>query len=163
MFDRISKLFKSSTVVAVLLLSGCGGGSPTTANGGSITINPTATTWTVTPVACGGPYNYHEVVITVFNAKNVPVANQSISVTLDLTAGTFTDIPRMYLYDDPTWVGDANTPPTTAPVGGSYTTSTTSDGTKRLIVGVDLGCTYKGNLNVYSGALFQTATFEVKS
>ena len=161
MFKQISKLALSSVVVAALLLSGCGGGTGTTAQGGSITINPSSIAWNITAGACGGPFNYHEVVITVLNSNKVPVANAGLTVTLDLANATYSGGPAMTLYDDPTWISGSFTPPTTAPVGARYATSTGGDGTKRLIVGVDLGCTYKGNLNVYSGALFQSVNIAI--
>jgi len=172
MFDRISKLFKSSAVVAALLLSGCGGGSPATANGGTITINPAKLNVSVSGINSGtgncngAEMTYTAFVISVFNANGIPVADAPLSVTLDWGNGTQLGgiyTPCMYLYDDPTWLGGSSTPPTSAPVGNRYTTSTGSDGTITLIVGTDLTTTYTGNLNAYSGALYAQSVLTITS
>ena len=165
MFNQISKLFKSLTVVAFLLLSGCGGGTGTTALGGSMTINPTSVAFTNTTLKTTAPcttgtraYSYTRFVITVFNTNKVPVANAPLSVTLDFSNATNGNL--MTLYDDPSWGSSSTSAPTNA-VGGSYSTSTGSDGTKTLIVGWTAQCAFKGNLSVYSGDLYQQASVAV--
>lgn len=165
MLKHIFRLVLSPAVFAVLLLSGCGGGTATSANGGSITINPTTIAWTnsgitSTSTCTGGGYTYTVFTIAVFNANNIPVANAGLHVSLDLASATSSGTGVMTLYDDPTWVSGSSTPPTNA-VGGSYSTSTGGDGTKTLIVRMDQTCAYKGYLSVSSGALFQQATLSV--
>ena len=160
MFKQISKLFKSSTVVAVLLLSGCGGGRASSADGGSITVNPSTVAYTApiskaaAPACSGSGFVYTAFVITVLNANGIPVTDAPLNVTLDNSTATTAGgiAATMTLYDDSTWLGSSSTPPTNA-VGGSYSTSTGSNGTKRLIVGVDMSCESAGTLYVSSGAL----------
>jgi hypothetical protein len=170
MFNKISKLLKSSTVIAILLLSGCGGGHPTTADGGKITINPAKVTANISGIstgACSGvEFSYSEFLITVTNANGYGVADAPLTVTLDWANATDTGYPTgvtaFTLYDDPTWVSGSSTPPTNA-VGASYTTNTAGDGTKRLVVGTDLSCTNGGYLNVSSGALFAQSQITITS
>lgn len=167
MFKQISRLVLSPIVVAVLFLSGCGGGSASTAVDGSITVNPTSVSFTNSTMKTTDPcltgtatYYYTQFVITVFSANNVPVANAPLSVSLDFSNATNGNL--MTLYDDPSWVAGTGAVPTNS-VSGSYSTSTGSDGTKRLIVGWSAECQYTGNLNIYSGALFQQASVTVKA
>lgn len=175
MFKQISKLLKSSTVVAVLLVSGCGGGTP--ASDGSIATNPAKIAWTSaaaapdttttppTPAVCDPTTDlitFSEIVITVLDGGNKPVPNASVHVTLDLSNSTSNALlPVMSLYDDPSWTGGTSTIPATAPVSASYNTVTGSDGTKHLIVGMDQGCEYKGYLSVSYGAIFGQAELSV--
>ena len=169
MFKQLSKVFLSS-IVAVLFLSSCGGGKPSVSDGGSITVNPRAVNYTSqisagTPPPCTGTgFAYTAFVITVLNSNGVPVPDVGLSVTLDNSNATTSGglAQSMILYDDPNWLGNSSVPPTNV-VGASYSTSTGSDGTKRLIVGVDMSCATVGALYVSSVALFGQATLTVKA
>lgn len=168
MFNQISKLGLSLPVVAVLLLSACGGGKGTNSKGGSITINPSSVAYTAPipatppPPCTGAGFAYTAFVITVLDQQGRPI-DAGLNVVLGnsnaTTGGNIAD--SMTLYDDPAWLGNSSVPPTN-PVGGSYSTSTGSGGTKRLIVGVDMSCASAGSLYVSSDyALFGEASLTV--
>lgn len=165
MFKRISQLALSPILVATLFLSGCGGGDATNMNGGSITVNPDKISWKSGFIGpCDGSrMNYHEINISVLDADGRSPGSVSLQVTVDLSSGTYSGpaFKAMTLYDDPNWVGGSTTPPTNE-VGGSYSTTTGTDGYKRLIVGVDLTCSFTGNINAYSGNYFGNSEVSVQ-
>lgn len=155
------------TIVALVfgLLTGCGNGSSSGAPyKGSIVINPASMAWTVTvPAAttCAGTnIEYTAFTLTVYDSNLRPVNDVDMDVVLDFTASTSTGSKTMYLYDDPAWVAGSPLPPTNL-IAGSNRVKTGAFGSKRLIVGMDLGCTYKGALHVYSGTVYQKADLSV--
>ena len=147
------------------LLAGCGGGGNDTPApiGSTITINPSKVEWTLLPLnPCSTPgfrFSYHELLISVTGSNGRPVSGATIDITLDQSLPTWpSDNNR--LYDDSAWITGSNTAPT-AQVSGNYRTTTSDNGTKRMIVGVGL-CAQKSNFNVFSGSAFGTISLEVK-
>ena len=156
MLNQFSKLVLPLPVIAVLLLSGCGGGRGTNADGGTITVNPNTVAYTApssvtdASLCTGANWTYTAFNIRVVDQAGRPV-DASLSVVLDnsnaTTGGGIAE--TMVLYDDPNWFSISSTPPTNQ-VGGTYVTNTGSGGTKRLIVGVDMTCVSAGTLYVSS-------------
>lgn len=153
-------------MLALPLLAGCGGGGNDTPApiGSTITINPSMVEWTLLPLppcppAAPAPaYSYHALLISVISPGGRPVSGATIDITVDQSLPTSLDDYNR-LYDDPAWIAGSNTAPT-AQVTGNYRTTTSDNGTKRMIVGVGL-CGQKSNFNVFSGNAFGTISLEV--
>lgn len=156
----LGKLLKTAMALPFLLL-GCGDDNSAPA-GSTITINPDGATWAVTAGTCNGTdVNFHAFSITVRNSAGIELNNTDLYITLDLAANNATIYQAMQLYDDPNWQGGVTTVPQN-PVSTPYVTKTGNSGTKRIIVGVDLGgCGYKGSLNAYSGSSIDSVSIEV--
>ena len=146
----------------VFALSGCGGEGNGAPDGSAVTISPSGATWKVAGPGCAGTdFNFHVFNITVRNSDGVPLNNVDLYVTLDLAANNATTAQIMRLYDDPEWQGGSSTLPQNQK-STPYVTKTDGYGSKRLVVGVDIGgCTYTGSLNVYSGTAFGSASISV--
>ena len=102
------------------------------------------------PPCTGAGFVYTAFAITVLDQHGRPV-DAGLSVVLDNSSATTSGniANTMTLYDDPTWSAGSSVPPANA-VTGTYSTSTGSGGTKRLIVGVDMSCASSGTLYVFS-------------
>lgn len=168
MFKRISRLALTTSFVATLLLSGCGGGTPPPTEG-KVTVNPEKTTASFSGYAdgcAGNNFVYYPFTIAVTDGHGIPVPDAPLSVTLDWSTATTTsgtaNLLSNHLYDDPAWNGSSTTAPTNE-VGGSYSTTTGSDGTKRLIVGADVGCTSLGYLSVNYHQFFAQGEISITS
>lgn len=141
------------------LLVSCGSeqGAPP---GSTITVNPEQVPWKVTLAPCTNTDmqdTYFDIVVR--SPSGTPLTGVDIRVSLDLAPGSYTPPPQvMYLFDDENNDGVYDTPITAFP----YFTNT-GNGTKTLMVRYDLGgCTYAGNLNVYSGTSFGSANISVE-
>lgn len=155
----IGKLLKAGVVLPFLLF-GCGDNNSAPA-GSTITINPDGAKWDVSAGTCNGTeVNFHAFNITVRNSAGVELNDTDLYITLDLASNNFTLPPYMQLYDDPNWQGGITTLPQN-PVSTPYVTKTGASGTKRIIVGVDLGCGYKGSLTAYSGSSVDSVSIDV--
>ncbi len=148
------------------LLHGCGHNKTSSAPlNSTIAISPDGASWTITqssqpgaPVlpGCNGTiYNFELFTITVSDALGNPINNAEIVIDLDTAANTASPSSQvMYLAD-----ADVNL---TQPVAVPYETKTDKFGTKNVRVFVDLGgCSFSGNLKVYSGTVFKSVSIKV--
>lgn len=153
-------LFLFVTVLPAFLVEGCGGasGAPT---GSTIAISPSSVPWAIKAggVCDGTQVNYTLFTIAVADKNGVPQNNVDVTLTLDLSANVATPpIQAVTMWDDPNWNG---TGPPQNQVPTPYRTKTGAFGVKQIIVGVDVGCPYKVNLNAYSGSAFGTANISI--
>ncbi len=140
-----------------LLFTGCGSGSKSAPPSGSITINPTTYSWSVSaasPIQAA----LEPVLITVKDASGTPLGNDRVIVSLDLSQGTSTNVVMGLMLADPT-TGQPTGSLLTAPVA----LFTSNSGTINLWVDMTAGGTlsYTGNLLAYSGSIEGTAVFSV--
>jgi len=146
------------------LVASCGGGGtgqgPVAAPGSKITVTPEKVDWTVgTAVGCPGT-DFHDTYFDIFvkSPSGSPASNVEVRVSLDLAPGTYITTPVMYLYDTADDGITYNVLVTSYP----YYTTTNNVGVKTLMVRYELiaGCTYAGNLNVYSGSAYGVANID---
>lgn len=139
-------------VLWIMAILGCGKDEGLTAPSGStITINPSAVSWTISNASScpSASYNDHIFTITVKDSDGKNMNNADITVELALSADSGSSINQILeLYDGDT--GQKVTSP--------YNTMTGDNGTKNMIVRVDLGCNYIANFNAFSGDAYGTAT-----
>ncbi len=144
-------------LVIPLLFTGCGGGSKSAPPSGSITINPATYSWSV---SAANPIEaqLEPVVITVKDATGIPLGNDRVIVSLDLSQGTSTNVMMGLILADPT-TGQPTGSVLTAPVA----LFTSNSGTINLWVDMATGgaLSYTGNLFAYSGSIEGTAVFSV--
>ncbi|MDA8419963.1 MAG: hypothetical protein M0039_01720 [Pseudomonadota bacterium] len=144
-------------LVIPLLFTGCGGGSKSAPPSGSITINPATYSWSV---SAANPIEaqLEPVVITVKDASGIPLGNDRVIVSLDLSQGTSTNVVMGLMLADPT-TGQPTGSVLTAPVA----LFTSNSGTINLWVDMATGgaLSYTGNLFAYSGSIEGTAVFSV--
>lgn len=139
-------------VLWMMVLSGCGKDEGLTAPSDStITIDPSAVSWTISDVSScpSASYNDHIFTIAVKDSDGNSMNNIDITVELALSANSGSSINQILeLYDGDT--GQKVTSP--------YNTMTGDSGTKNMIVRVDLDCEYTATFNVFSGDAYGTAT-----
>lgn len=139
-------------VLGMMTLLGCGKDESFTAPSGStITINPSAVSWTIgSASSCPSfSYNDHIFTITVKNSNGENMNNMDITAELALSPNSASATNQVLeMFDGDT--GQAVTSP--------YNTTTGDDGTKNIVVRVDLGCEYTANFNVFSGDAYGTAS-----
>jgi hypothetical protein len=147
----------------LLLVASCGSeqGAPP---GSTVTVSPDEVPWAVTLAACDNSVmqdTYFNIVVK--SPSGAPLTGVDIRVSLALAPGTFVvpapSVPVMYLYDDL----DGDDIYTDLITVFPHFTNTGSSGTKMLRVQYDLtGCTYAGNLDVFSGSSYGTAHISVE-
>lgn len=144
-------------LVIPLLFTGCGGGSKSAPPSGSITINPATSSWSV---SAANPIEaqLEPVIITVKDASGIPLGNDRVIVSLDLSQGTSTNVLMGLILADPT-TGQPTGSVLTAPVA----LFTSNSGTIDLWVDMATGgkLVYTGTLFAYSGSIEGTAVFSV--
>ena len=137
--------------------------------GTSVRVDPENITWTIanTGGVCNfNPDFYQDQTITVMvvNDSGTFIPDAPLSFTLDLAANTFSGVPVMALYNDVNNNGVVDGPNELVSdnTSGAYTDFTDKvNGSKQVIVRVNLSCTYKGTLYVLSDGFMGTTTIEV--
>jgi hypothetical protein len=163
----LSRVRVAALCLPLALVASCGSGSsnnsaPAAPAGSTITVSPDEVPWEVTLAACTNTVmqdTYFNILVR--DPSGVPLPGVGIDISLDLSPGTFIPPPQvMYLYDD--LDGDGFYTNLISAYPTPYYTKTGSSGTKVLRVQYDLGgCTYAGNLNVFSGPAFGSANISV--
>lgn len=157
--NSMARILSISVLIALAaplgLLHGCGNETSSAPDGSTIGINPGGTTWnTGSTTGCNGTeYNFSLFTISVNDSLGNPRDNTSIIIDLDLAPNTAAPGNQvMYLFD-----ADAG-----YAVAVPYETKTGDFGTKNVKVFVDLGgCSYKGDLKVFSGTAFNSVSIAV--
>ncbi len=157
----------------VLLLAGCGSGSPAPI-GATISISPDKIDWVgAGKGAVGAPacapsgadrWAYDPFTITVIGSNGRPIQSIDVDYTLSLTLETSTDgaggagvdLQRLYL-------GPATgTNPPPVRIRGAGTLQTDINGKIQLIVGTDVDCIHTASLTVHTGSSYTNAPIDVK-
>jgi hypothetical protein len=174
---------KSSRWIAVValagLLNGCGSesGAP---SGSTIGVAPSPKTWEVAATEDTDPYSFIDqpVAVTVRGPNGQPINDVDITVSLDLSPGTVPPgFEVMFLFEDDNGDGVPDTGPYAGPsppditdmaVGAlalPYRTKVNSFGTKQFVLRMAIYggiLSYRGQLNVISGAAVGIGEFEVE-
>lgn len=137
--------------------------------GTSVRVEPEEITWTIANT--GGVCNFNPdfyqdqtISVMVVNESGTFIPDAPLSFTLDLSENTFSGTPVMALYNDTNNNGVVDGPSELVSdnTSAAYTARTDKvNGSKQVIVRVNLSCTYKGTLYVLSDGFLGTTSIEV--
>lgn len=169
----VNKGMRNSVVLLLGMLMGCGGAdeNPVPVNA-TVLVSPNAIEWQIPPVPTGQTcsdvfdpsyYNDHTIAVSVMNANNSPLGDIDLRIIADLAGNTYSGIEVVKVYDDFNGNGVVDDPAELVSSNASpaFTTKTSRNGTKVILVRVNLSCPYRANLNVYAGAAFGSINIEV--
>ena len=167
---RISKLTNTFLlVIALASVSGCKKSSEQLPPNSTVVVNPSEISWEI--ASNGGVCNYdpsiyqdHTVSIMVVNESGNYIPDAPLMVSLDLSGNTFSGVPVLALYEDKNGNGVADSPSELVTDSGDEAYDTRTDlktGHKYLILRVNLSCSYRGVLYVFSDGYMGTVSVAV--
>lgn len=146
----------------VFILSGCQGDGDAADFGSSLEVNPASISMSTEAIS-GCSYSDNLVIISANRVDDSPLGETDLFMTLDFAENTTAPnlTPLMALYADTgtlPGVIDANDELVSEVGDPGYSTTTNSEGIKRMMIRTEIGCTsYTGNLTIYgSGGRLST-------
>lgn len=138
--------------------------------GTTVSVDPEEIKWTIpnNGGVCNFNPDYYQdqtISIMVLNDSGTYIPEAPLSITVDLAANTFTGIPVLALYNDVNENGvvDGSEELVTDTNSGAFDSSTDKDnGSKLVILRVNLSCSYKGMLYIISGGFMGTTSIIVE-
>lgn len=174
--QRLSLSIKTVLVLSGLfLMTACGGGSDEAQipPGANVTVTPNQKSWEIEPsfdpnnqcIVFSDFYQDELFVVNVQDSQGRAIGDADLIVSLNLTANTFSGLTVVELYDDQNGdlIPDPNELVSDINDALLFTKTDEYNGSKNLIVRMNLSCPYRASLMVVADGISASADLQVIS